>query len=278
MGRADEIRERWGKAAPRWRAHGQLVREMTAPVTEALLEAAEPRPGERWLDVAGGVGDPAIPLARRVGRRGAVVVTDLVHEMVDAARGAVRAAGGRGLAVTAAAEALPFGSPFHGVSCRFGAMFFADPPAALAEIHRVTGRRGRAVFAVWAGPERNPFFRVVNEALEANVPDLPEPDPDAPGVFRFAGRGRLAELVRAAGWEEVEETALPFALVAPIPRDVYWDRLLELSVELAELLETLPAETRDAVRADLESRVAPYFFPAGTLQMPAEAILVTARR
>jgi SAM-dependent methyltransferase len=277
MVEAAEIRERWRAAAPGWGAHGALVREMTAPVSTAMVEMGGPAGDERWLDVAAGVGDPALDVARSLDAGGLVVTTDLVLEMVRVARRAVRegAAPARTAAVVAAAEAMPFAGSFAGLTCRFGAMFFADPPRALATLRSTLAPGGRGVFAVWAEREGNPFFQEVNEAVRGIVPDAPVPAPDDPHGFRYAARGSLAGLLAASGWERVEERRLPFFMESSLTPERFWDHLTGLSVELAELARKLPPEKLRRLRGDVEARVARYV-EAGRLRFPAVARLVRA--
>lgn len=274
MLQAEEIRRRWQDAAPRWRRHGALVRDLTEPVSRAVVDAAGPSAGERWLDVAGGLGDPAALVAARVGAEGRVVMTDLVQEMASAAAEGLE---GRAWVVTAAAEALPFAGAFDGVTCRFGAMFFADPGRALEEIRAALAPGGRAVFALWAGPERNPFFSEVAAAVRDVVPDTPTPDPDEPHAFRFAPPGKFAALLRSAGWVDVEERTLAFVMSGALSASEFWDFMIGMSADLEALVEDLPGDRRGLLRAGLEGRVAP-FFRDGAGRFPAEARLVLARR
>lgn len=273
MSEAQDIKSHWREAAPRWRRHGAIVREMTEPVSRALVDAVGPREGERWLDIASGVGDPASLLAARVGASGTVVVSDLVHEMAAAAADTID---GRSSAVTAAAEALPFRSQFDGATCRFGAMFFADPGLALSQIREALEPGGRAVFAVWGGRERNPFFNEVWTSVREVVPDVPAPEPDEPHPFRYAPAGKFAALVRSAGWIDVEERSLPFLMGAGLALEEFWDYLISFSGDLEKLVEDLPTDRRAMLRAGLEDRLGPYFRD-GTMRFPAEARLVLAR-
>jgi ubiquinone/menaquinone biosynthesis C-methylase UbiE len=275
---ATEIRERWRAAASGWVAHGAVVRETTAAVSRAMVERVAPAPGERWLDVAGGVGDPALYVARSVGSDGRMVITDLVPEMVAGAREAVRQAvpGIRIDAVAAAAEAMPFAETFDGLTCRFGTMFFAEPSRALASLREALVPGGRAVFAVWAEPERNVYFREVNAAVRERFPDTPAPEPDQPHPFRFCRRGELAELLRETGWIHVREGRLPFVMASGMALNQFWDHLIGLSVELRRLVSELPAEEADTLREAIEGRMAP-FFEDGSMRLPAEARLVWAR-
>ncbi|CAN5797772.1 class I SAM-dependent methyltransferase [soil metagenome] len=273
MVEAGEIRRRWREAAPRWRRNGAIVREMTVPVSEAMVEAARPDPGERWLDVASGLGDPGARLAERVGPTGRVVMSDVAYEMAVAASESLS---GRLEVVTAAAEALPFRPAFDGVTCRFGAMFFADPPRALDELRRALRPGGRSVFAVWGAPERNPFFHAVTAAVREVVPEAPDPDPDDPHGFRYAPAGKLGGLLRSAGWLDVEERTLPFVMRARIGLDEFWTFLLSMSADMERMVEELPAERRERLREAVRSRVAAYF-EDGESRFPAEARLVLAR-
>ncbi len=274
MGRPEEQRERWNEAAERWRRNGAIVRELTAPVSRAMLDRASPLAGERWLDVASGVGDPAALLREKLVPEGTVVLSDLAHGM---ARTASEALGGTAPAVTAAAEALPFRSVFDGVTCRFGAMFFTDPPRAMDEIRSSLKPSGRAVFVVWGERERNPFFGEILAAVREAAPDAPVPAPDDPHPFRYAPAGKLAELLRSRGWTDVEDEPLRFDVAGPISQGEFWDFMRSMNAEIEKLVGELPEDGRAALRSDVERRVAPYF-PEGTCRFPAEARLVSARR
>lgn len=274
MGRAEEIREHWSEAAERWRRNGAVVRDLTAPVSRAMIERADPRNGECWLDVASGVGDPAVLLHDRLAPDGTVVLSDFEHKMASTASDALE---GDAPAVTAAAEALPFRSAFDGATCRFGAMFFSDPPRALNEIRSTLKPYGSAVFAVWGERERNPFFDEVAKAVREVAPEAPVPDPDEPHAFRYGPPGKLASLLRAAGWSDVQEEPLAFEMAGAIPRTGFWEFLLSMSAEIEKLVAELPEGRRHALRRDLEARVAP-FFSGSSCRFPAEARLVSARR
>src|SRR5437867_6493704 len=77
-------RRGWSDAATGWRRWWHKLEADV--VTERLLELAEVKPGERVLDVATGIGEPALTAARRVGSEGQVVATDISPEMLAIAR------------------------------------------------------------------------------------------------------------------------------------------------------------------------------------------------
>src|SRR5271154_2259390 len=74
------------------------------------LSLANLRPGQSALDVAGGTGDLAAGLAKQVGQRGTVVLTDINTAMLDRGRDRLLDAGFAGTLryVQANAERLPF--------------------------------------------------------------------------------------------------------------------------------------------------------------------------
>jgi ubiquinone/menaquinone biosynthesis C-methylase UbiE len=56
------------------------------PLSERLLELAEVGPGDRVLDIATGIGEPAVTTARRVGPEGRVLATDIAPGMLEIGR------------------------------------------------------------------------------------------------------------------------------------------------------------------------------------------------
>ena len=114
------------------------------------------RPGQRALDVAGGTGDLAAGLARQVGERGLVVLTDINAAMLARGRDRLIDAGfaGNVACVQANAEQLPFPDGcFDCVTIGFGLRNVTDKAAALRSMHRVLQARRPAAGAGVLAPD-----------------------------------------------------------------------------------------------------------------------------
>ncbi len=121
------------------------------------VELAAPRPGHRVLDLAGGTGDLARAFARRVGRQGRVVLSDINASMLEVGRERLTDEGivGNLDYVQANAERLPFRSnAFHLVTIGFGLRNVTHKEAALAEMHRVLRPGGQALVLEFSQPNR----------------------------------------------------------------------------------------------------------------------------
>ena len=119
------------------------------------LELAAVRPGERVLDLAGGTGDLAAGFAKRVGRDGRVLLSDINAAMLAHGRDRLidRGIVGNVDYCLANAEKLPFAdNSFDCVSIGFGLRNVTDKPAALAEMQRVTRPGGRAIVLEFSKP------------------------------------------------------------------------------------------------------------------------------
>lgn len=118
----------WGNqfrlvAAEKWKAKSSA---MGQPVTDALVEYAQPKPGMRVLDLASGTGEPAISLAARVGTEGHVTALDVSAELLEVAAQRAQTRGLTNFATQQAdAHNLPFpDNSFDLATSRFGVMFF----------------------------------------------------------------------------------------------------------------------------------------------------------
>ena len=268
----------WKESAPFWRKHAATVKKLFEPITVALLEAAAIGRAESVLDVAGGAGEPSLTIASALHGKGSVVFTDGVRKMVLATRDEADRSGLTNLHFAqCVGEALPFQShSFEAVVSRLGVMLFSDPAASLREMIRVLKPDGRVALAVWHTQISNPFFYVAASILARYVESAPE-DPDAPGAFRFAERGKLDGLLVSAGATEVNSTLLKFTIEAAITPRQFWQLRSELSETLRGKLATLSQAQRDSISSEVE-KAGEAFYDRGSMRFPAEVLIVSGRK
>lgn len=239
MASGSEIRESqraaWAGLSAGWERWDGIIMDQLGPVGEAIIDRLDLADDQRHLDIASGTGEPGLTIAGRV-PRGHVTLTDLSGEMLQiAARRAAAQDITNISSVVCSADKLPFDDEtFDSVSVRFGYMFFPDAAKATAEFARVLRPGGRLGSSVWVEPERNPWTTIVTEAIAAEAV-LPPPDPNGPGMFRFAASGSIGSLYGAAGLREVEEWDVPVQLVTQSPQQ-YWEMISEhVSLAVAAL-------------------------------------------
>ena len=180
------------------------------------------RAGDRVLDVAGGSGDLARALARRVGPTGEVWLTDINHAMLEAGRDRLLDDGMILPLAQCDGERLPFrAASFDCVTVAFGLRNMTHKEAALAEMQRVLRPGGRLLVLefskVWKPLEKAydwysfkvlPWLgrRVAND--EASYRYLAE------SIRMHPGQAALAGMLERAGLERVEYFNLAAGAVA----------------------------------------------------------------
>jgi ubiquinone/menaquinone biosynthesis C-methylase UbiE len=273
-----EVINQWSESAPYWEKHREIMREMFAPVTQALIEDAEIAHRRAVLDIATGPGEPALTIADLIGSEGKVVGTDPVPEMVEAAR---REAYRRGLHdasfEVAFADSLPFpANTFEAVVSRFGVMFFASPVDSIRECLRVLKPGGKLAMAVWHFADKNPFHYVVAQLAERYV-ESPPPVPDSPDAFRFASPGKLQAIFSEAGVAAASERLLQFSIRAAISAENFWTLRSEMSEKLRTKLATFSKQQAAELKRDVIEALSPYSSNRG-LSFPAEVLIVSGRK
>jgi ubiquinone/menaquinone biosynthesis C-methylase UbiE len=266
-------REEWTGAVPLWQKWNHKFVIQTRAATELVSRGAELASGMKVLDLASGTGEPALSLAQAVGPQGRVVATDLVPQMLDAARQNAAAQGLDNIEFRMAdAESLPFSDgEFDRVTCRFGIMFFPDIPKAMAEIRRVLKPGGRVCFAVLGSLEENPIFLVSLGPFLKRVKMPPSP-PDAPHIFRFADETKLANALSSAGFRDVSTNKQRVVFPWPGSAEECWEATRELSAPFKKLIEAIPPDqTEEVIREVLEG--VRRFQVGGNINLPATVII-----
>jgi SAM-dependent methyltransferase len=278
---ADELRARlhgmWAAVAGSWGEHAEYADARGAAVTERMLAASRPQPGERVLELACGPGGVGIAAARLVAPGGEVVLSDVVAEMTAIAAARAAAAG----ADNVQARVLDIESidepdaSYDVVLCREGLMFAPDPARAASEIRRVLRPGGRVAIAVWGPRERNPWLGLVFDAVSAQT-GRPVPPPGVPGPFSLGDSATVVALLADAGLAGVQISELPTPLRAGTFEE-WWARTSALAGPLAKILAALPEGAAQALRERLRDAVRPYTTPSG-LDIPGLTLIASARQ
>ena len=273
-----EVINRWSASAPFWEKHGEIIRQMFAPITQALVEDAQIGSRHAVLDIAMGPGEPALSVAALVGPEGKIFGIDPIPEMVAAARRAADRLGLKNAQFEVAfADQLPFPADiFDAVISRFGVMFFPSPIDGLREMLRVLRPGRKLALAVWHFAERNPFHYTLSGVIDRYVEPTPLA-PDAPDAFRFASPGRLAEVLAEAGAMAPSERLFQFTIRAPISAEDYWTLRCEMSEKLREKIAMLSKEQVDEVKRQVLDALREYSTDRG-MSFPAEVLIVSGAK
>lgn len=198
----EQMREFWTTGAGGWVAHRDLFDAELAPFAEAVLDAADPGPGDRVLDIGCGTG---VLVARSIEAGAAGVGVDISSAMIAGAKAAVPGAAFE--VADAQTDDLAALGPFSTVVSRFGVMFFDDPTAAFANIRSATLPGGRLAFACWRGREENAMFTLGTDILLERLDAPPPVFQGGPGPLAFADPDLVRSILAGAGWGDVQITA-----------------------------------------------------------------------
>lgn len=268
----------WDTAAPGWKNWWQQIEPELQPISDRMMEVADIRPGQHVLDLATGIGEPAVTAARRVGPSGRVIAADFAPQMLDIGRARVHELGLHNIEFREMdVEALDLpGQSFDAIFCRFGLMYLPDLQGTLERIHELLLPGGRLTAAVWGPPQRVPFASVPMSVAMREL-NVPPPPPGMPGVFRLADAHYVEQLLVQAGFTQVHTEPMTLTLAWSSPQEFVRFHQ-EVLTQLNALLSRYPVERQAAVWQAITEAAQQYTAPDGTLRMENEVILAVGQR
>ena len=233
--KAGLVRQVFESVAPRYDLMNDL---MSAGVhrlwKNTLVDVLNPRPGEKFLDVAGGTGDVAFRIHRRQTEKAPdrpdvggpdVTVCDINAAMLAVGRDrAINRGLLKGLTwTTGDAESLPFPDrSFDGYTIAFGLRNVTDIDKALREAHRVLKPGGRFYCLEFSKVTSAPVGRVYDAYSSRALPLLGRVvarDAESyrylhESIRRFPSQRELARRMRDAGFANVAWRDMTLGVVA----------------------------------------------------------------
>jgi SAM-dependent methyltransferase len=189
-----------GQGGDIWVARQKHTDVTLAQVTDALLVFADPRVGERVMDIGCGCGAPTLEFARAVGPSGRVAGLDISGPMLAEGQRRAVAAGIANVDWRQCDPATAALDEYDLLISAFGVMFFGDRVAAFTNMRQAANPNARMGLVCWRPLAENPWMEVPMTAAARHLPPRPKSVPNAPGMFAFADRDHVTEVLTAAGW------------------------------------------------------------------------------
>jgi SAM-dependent methyltransferase len=264
-----------GKSGESWAAEWKRTDRSFGGLTERLLAHTREFPFRHALEIGCGAGELSLALAR--GHPHARIVgVDVSPRLVATARERAEHLSNVEFELADAAQWRPADdfAPQLLIS-RHGVMFFADPPAAFANLASFAADGAALLFSCFRDRAENPFFTEIGSLL----PPPPEPpDPYAAGPFAFAEREHVAAILGDGGWRDIAFEPVDFAMIAGVGDDPvenamgYFTRIGPAAAAIREMDDTARGETLAAIRGVVEANCCD-----GVVALRAACWIVSAR-
>jgi SAM-dependent methyltransferase len=259
-----------GKWTGRAQAYAATFAGQCAHAIGPMLDALDPTPGDRFLDVGTGPGAVAVAALVRGAR---VTAVDPEPDMLALAAAAAPGASMR----QAALPSLPFDDgAFDLVGANFVLNHVPDPASAARELARVLAAGGRVGASIWphhAVPIRQLWDDVV---AESGVP-VPTVAAGLPPQLDFPRTpDGLAGLLAGAGL--VVERSWTVEFVHVVDPGLWWTGVTGGVATIGQTWLAQDASGRDAMAAAYDRLSRAFLGAAGNLHLPGAAVLAIARR
>jgi len=278
---AEQIKFWNGEAGTHWADRNHEMDAMLAPLGAAAIERASPVVGEQVLDIGCGCGGTTLEMTNLLGESGHILGVDISQPMLDLANSKICSIPEELQSVPSfqLADASTFGFPagaYDLLFSRFGVMFFANPPAAFANMREALKPGGRLTFLCWAPAEQNDWIMTPFMAAREHLPPTDKPDPAAPGPFAFADKDYVQTILETAGFIDIG-----FESISPLMKIVRGQSLEEAAeffMEMGPISRALVSQP-DSVLATVKSAIAEAIqghYKKGVVEIGAKCWVVSA--
>lgn len=267
-----------GDRAAGWMKWFHITETSAQPVSDRMVALAKLKRGDRVLDIATGLGEPALTAAAAVGPTGHVLATDLSPDMMGFAATRAKEQGLSNVEFRVMDANAPDldDAAFDAVLSRWGFMFLAELDTTLAAIHRCLKPGGRLVAVVWGPGDGAPTNSLADRMLHKTL-GLPPPEEGPLTPFSLKDTDAFMARVRRAGFGEVKgewiEVVIEFKSTAE-----FSEYRRDRAGGVKKKLETLSPAEQDAAWREVARAAEQYIDADGVCRMRNRAFCLVARR
>jgi enediyne biosynthesis protein CalE5 len=276
----EEERQSWDIVANNWQKWWKVIEGAAEKVSRRLIELAEVKSGSRVLDIATGIGEPAITAANLVGSSGHVLATDISPQMLTVAKQRAISLDLQNVIEFKEGDIetidLP-SSTFNAVLCRFGLMFLPDLKAGLSNIYQSLVEGGHFAAAVWASPDQDTLIATTMSTVMKETNSKPPP-PGTPGPFSLSDENSLKDSFKVSEFKDItiERIHVSFDFDSP---DEFIIFTSETAGPLQKMLANQTTERKkEILRAVTEAARKYADKNTGIVRFENEAILIVGKK
>ena len=294
-------RQSWDNVARGWQKCWKSFEKDAQKVNERLVELAEIKQGDRIIDIATGIGEPAITAAKKVGVEGYVLATDISSQMLAIAKERTVSLGLQNIVEFKEVDAekildlqqqqqqqqqQPL-SPFAAVLCRWGLMFFPNLASTLTNIYKVLSSGGRIAAAVWSEPAKVPklytAIDIVTQKLGISSTTAYAHYPEILSPFSLANINIVNNALVEAGFKDIHTEYLNITFEFLSAED-YTDFAKQIIAPIHNLLANETENRKEEIWKAVSEEVARRYYiddnnsTGSVVRMDNECIIIVGRK
>jgi ubiquinone/menaquinone biosynthesis C-methylase UbiE len=277
----EEERQKWDNIANNWQKWWKTIERGAEKVSRQLIELAEIKSGSKVIDIATGVGEPAITAAGRVGGSGHILATDISPQMLSVTKERAISSGLQNVIEFKEGDIetidLPM-STFDAALCRFGLMFLPDLGAGLSNIYKSLKEGGCLAAAVLGPSDKVPFISLpLNIVLKET--NSPPPAANTPGPFSLSNENFLKSSFIQSGFEDVtiERLEMIFDFESA---EAFTNFVCAIAAPIQAVLSKQSQERRNQILKVITDKVANRYADktSGSVNLSNEVICIAGRK
>jgi ubiquinone/menaquinone biosynthesis C-methylase UbiE len=274
-------RQMWDNAAAGWQTWWETIERGAQKVSDKIVQLAEIKQGDKVLDIATGIGEPAVTAARKVMPNGRVIATDISPQMLAIARTRAKSLGLDAVMEFRETDAekldLPDSSSakFDAILSRWGLMFLPNLQAALVRIRQMLVTDGRLSAAVWSIPSKVPLLDLAFSTVRKQI-NAPTPPPTAPGPFALANVEALKLIFSQAGFKDIESDIFQVTFSFESPES-YTRMHQQVTAPIHAMLANHTEEVKKRAWDSITEAVLQYADSHGRVNLDNEVICIVGR-